>query len=230
MPPSSCTACFDEDVCFECVSVGCEYQLCHQCVLLAFQDVSGHTSRICPLCNEPSAKAMAMAIATIGEDGVLEAERELRPSVEHQGRTAWSNEEDSKMNENTTNEKVLQMYNSVVESLNLTCPRCKMVFDDYDGCHALTCGNVSCYAKFCAICLEDCGQDAHTHVQEMHGDLHGKNMFYESRDARAKKTISDFLAELREKGESFEVIQLVENELRKGGHPGESHQTGTNTV
>jgi hypothetical protein len=171
---------------------------------------------------------MAMAIANIGEGGVLAVERELRPSVEHQVRTEWSKKEESKRNASTANQKALQMYNSVVESINLTCPRCKMVFDDYEGCNALQCGNVSCSAKFCAICLKDCGQDAHPHVREKHGNLFDKAMFYKSREARATQTIADFLTDLRKKGETFEVIQLVENQLHKGGHLGDSHEARAN--
>ena len=48
----------------------------------------------------------------------------------------------------------------VVENvLTLRCPRCKMAFLDYTGCIALECLN--CKAAFCALCLEDCGKNAH---------------------------------------------------------------------
>ena len=46
--------------------------------------------------------------------------------------------------------------------LTLRCPRCKTAFLDYTGCAALTCS--TCKAGFCAICLKDCGNDAHAHV------------------------------------------------------------------
>eukprot|EP00808_Paulinella_micropora_P003138 g7125.t1 len=50
------------------------------------------------------------------------------------------------------------------ELLTLKCPRpnCRRAFVDFDGCFALTCG--ACGWGFCAWCLEDCGEDAHTHV------------------------------------------------------------------
>jgi hypothetical protein len=49
--------------------------------------------------------------------------------------------------------------------LELSCPRCKRRFFDFDGCFALTCsGNGGCGCGFCAYCLEDCGADAHKHV------------------------------------------------------------------
>ena len=48
----------------------------------------------------------------------------------------------------------------VVENiLTLRCPRCKMAFVDYTGCAALECTN--CKAAFCALCLKDCGKNAH---------------------------------------------------------------------
>ena len=50
------------------------------------------------------------------------------------------------------------------EVLTLCCPRCRMVFLDFTGCFALTCGNNNCRAGFCAWCLKDCGADAHAHV------------------------------------------------------------------
>ena len=40
--------------------------------------------------------------------------------------------------------------------------RCRQVFLDFEGCFALTCGRCGC--GFCAYCLADCGQDAHSHV------------------------------------------------------------------
>ncbi len=52
----------------------------------------------------------------------------------------------------------------VDEVLCLKCPRCKFAFVDFSGCFALTCGNKNCRCGFCAWCLKDCGQDAHTHV------------------------------------------------------------------
>jgi hypothetical protein len=58
------------------------------------------------------------------------------------------------------------------EVVNLRCPRCKTVFLDYEGCDALTCGVAGCGCAFCALCLKDCGNDAHPHVREAdhHGD------------------------------------------------------------
>jgi hypothetical protein len=52
----------------------------------------------------------------------------------------------------------------VNEVLTLRCPRCKLAFLDYEGCAALTCAASTCKAGFCAMCLKDCGADAHPHV------------------------------------------------------------------
>ena len=49
--------------------------------------------------------------------------------------------------------------------LNLHCPRCEKVFLDFDGCLALTCQAPGCDCGFCAVCLQDCGTDAHAHVR-----------------------------------------------------------------
>ena len=46
--------------------------------------------------------------------------------------------------------------------LNLSCPRCGLVFVDFSDCFALTCSRCNC--GFCAWCLQDCGDDAHAHV------------------------------------------------------------------
>jgi hypothetical protein len=49
--------------------------------------------------------------------------------------------------------------------LELSCPRCKRRFFDFEGCFALTCsGEGGCGCAFCAYCLQDCGRDAHNHV------------------------------------------------------------------
>ena len=55
------------------------------------------------------------------------------------------------------------------EVMTLRCPRCNQAFDNYSGCAALTCSNNHCGCGFCAICLTDCGSDAHTHCTQVHG-------------------------------------------------------------
>ena len=48
--------------------------------------------------------------------------------------------------------------------LNLACPRCGQAFVDFNGCMALTCSRAGCGCGFCALCQEDCGNDAHAHL------------------------------------------------------------------
>jgi hypothetical protein len=62
--------------------------------------------------------------------------------------------------------------NTLIEEVMYTrCGRCQTPFDDYDGCGALTCCNKTCAAGFCALCLIDCGTDAHPHLQQAHGNV-----------------------------------------------------------
>jgi hypothetical protein len=51
----------------------------------------------------------------------------------------------------------------VDRDLKMCCPRCALVFVEYSGCNALTCPK--CAAGFCAVCLKDCGNDAHPHIK-----------------------------------------------------------------
>lgn len=48
--------------------------------------------------------------------------------------------------------------------LTLSCPRCGQAFVDFNGCMALSCARAGCGCGFCALCQEDCGNDAHAHV------------------------------------------------------------------
>jgi len=62
----------------------------------------------------------------------------------------------------------------IEDILTLRCPRCKLAFIDYSGCAALTCAK--CKAGFCALCLKDCGHDAHQHVVNCPENIY-KNVF-----------------------------------------------------
>ncbi len=50
------------------------------------------------------------------------------------------------------------------EIMTIRCPKCRQPFVDYTGCAALTCS--SCQCHFCALCLKDCGANAHPHVKK----------------------------------------------------------------
>lgn len=76
---------------------------------------------------------------------------------------------------------------TVAEKTCLRCPRCKCAFEDFDGCLALTCGNIECNASFCAVCLKDCGTDAHQHLTDVHKtEYFNKALFEESKRQRAE--------------------------------------------
>lgn len=69
-------------------------------------------------------------------------------------------------------ERIERIRKRIVEQVfNMYCPRCRAVFVDYSGCDALTC--TACGCSFCALCLIDCGRNAHRHVVERHGGLWG---------------------------------------------------------
>ena len=56
----------------------------------------------------------------------------------------------------------------MMSSCEPKCPKCRKIFFLHEGCAAMVCGIGSqggCGAKFCALCLVDCGSDAHSHVQ-----------------------------------------------------------------
>ena len=63
----------------------------------------------------------------------------------------------------------------VEEDFTLHCPRCGGAFFDFKGCAALQCkddagppARKGCGTSFCAVCLADCGGDAHAHVRSTH--------------------------------------------------------------
>ena len=69
----------------------------------------------------------------------------------------------------------------VVENvLTLRCPRCKNAFIDYTDCIALECSN--CNAAFCALCLKDCGDDAHNHVTACPDNKYGDPYYVKDSD------------------------------------------------
>ena len=61
--------------------------------------------------------------------------------------------------------RALTTRQQIEQMMELRCPKCRHVFDAFDGCAALNCATPNCGAKFCALCLADCGDDAHPHVR-----------------------------------------------------------------
>jgi hypothetical protein len=107
-----------------------------------------------------------------------------------------------------------RLFNELANKLNLKCPRCEAAFHDYEGCNALKCSVTDCNAAFCAVCLKDCGHDAHQHVRDTHpGGLFDKGEFESARKAREQEQISTLLKRLS--NESAELRQLVLNHIQK---------------
>jgi hypothetical protein len=77
--------------------------------------------------------------------------------------------------------------------LTLSCPRCDQAFANFDGCWALTCSRQGCGCGFCALCLKDCGSDAHAHVAECAGDVFGSMEEFQRRQ-KQRKLVKEYLA------------------------------------
>lgn len=81
----------------------------------------------------------------------------------------------------------------------LRCPRCHAAFVDYMGCDAVTCGRPGCGCGFCALCLKDCGSDAHAHLSSQHGGyFRGMAAFKQAHSERQRKGVQAAIAALRE--------------------------------
>ena len=117
----------------------------------------------------------------------------------------------------------LEIINDI---LNLQCPTCKMVFVDYDGCNALTCGNRNCNSHFCAWCLVRCPDSAatHNHVRACRENLNPGDYFSTVEQfnghhkQRKRKLVIDRLRN-RESKVVNGVLSKINNELRIQGIP-----------
>jgi len=223
-----CSICLqdDEAVVFSCSKRACEYHLCTPCVREAFKDGSGANSAVCQFCRSPS--AMDMISAVCGPGAIEAVKDKVRSSIEFELKVEMVKRDVAKKDIAETNTRAREIFNEITDEINLRCPRCKMVFNDYDGCNALVCAYHTCKAAFCAICLQDCGSNAHPHVLTAHGDYFDKKSFYSSKANRSKSIVEDKLTELSH--ESFELKQLVRNHVEKAkllSNEIDSHQTRT---
>jgi hypothetical protein len=127
-----------------------------------------------------------------------------------------SSSSSSTMNSETVSRQDrIQRYRlRLAEALNLRCPRCAAVFFDYDGCDALKCQ--SCATAFCAICLKDCGADAHPHVQQQHGRMHSsRDQFEAAHVERRAKIIAGALLIMDEPDDvKIDVLLALETEMQ----------------
>lgn len=208
-----CSVCLDDDepVIFKCSKLSCSYQLCASCIREAFKDSSGSNSSVCQLCQTPSDMDMITALCGIG--AVKAVEQKVTSSIKFELREEMYQRERAKKEVSEINARAREIFNTISDEINLRCPRCKVVFHDYDGCNALSCAVSTCKAAFCAICLKDCGKDAHPHVLKEHGDYFDKKLFYEEKLLRTKRIINGVMEELKQRNDPFELIQLVQNHI-----------------
>lgn len=113
-------------------------------------------------------------------------------------------------------ERLMKVRNTIIEDvMYVRCPRCKTVILDYEGCDALVCAKAGCGCGFCALCLRDCGRDAHEHlVQERY---HGNRDYYGGMDnfnrthrQRRIQLLKRAFAELQHEGPEFQQELLRE--------------------
>ncbi len=107
----------------------------------------------------------------------------------------------------------------IEDILTLRCPGCKLAFIDYSACAALTC---KCGAHFCALCLMDCGTDAHRHVANCKDNPTPGNLFIsqeqfnKQHSKRRENLIKDKLKNQTEKTKNI-ICQLMEKDFRDLG-------------
>jgi len=201
----------NEKVIFECSNGCCDYKLCAPCIKESFKEADGTNSSTCLMCGTPTAIKMIESACGIG--AIKAIERNVRYSVEFEYKEEMSKKQYSMSQLKEDKTRARKLFNELAELLLMKCPRCKNAFYDYDGCNALTCA--SCAAGICAICLADCGNDAHEHVRNLHGDLFDKKMFLTAREKRESETVQMFLSDLQD--ESEELILMVKNHAEKAG-------------
>jgi hypothetical protein len=156
----------------------------------AFGDSTGENCDKCQLCKEPTGQLLMEQLC--GKGLVRAVERELRP-IEFKLQVD-TNKKTRRIETMVKFEgRALSLFQDLCELLNMKCPRCDVVFADYDGCNALSCRVTSCGAAFCAVCLQDCGQDAHEHVRSQHGDLHDRDAFHRASKERVPTIMQEFI-------------------------------------
>lgn len=210
-----CSVCLDANVHipFQCPTAGCIYQLCADCIRMAFNDASGNNSSKCLFCGVPSDLEMISSLC--GPNATKSVEKKIRSEIEFEVKADVTRKELSRENAASYNSRARNIFNELTEEINLKCPRCKTAFYDYDGCNALTCRVNTCKASFCAICLQDCGSDAHEHVRSNHDSLFDRGAFHDAKLlTRTRAILKQVLAKIKNE-EPFEVIQLVKNHVDK---------------
>lgn len=139
--------------------------------------------------------AKTEAAAREERKAVGERLRQLQEAAAERG------EEEEEEEEEVTDDRVVRGFrNHIVEEvLNLKCPNCRLVFVDYDGCHAVRCesranSQYGCKSYFCPICLQvfaDSGA-THNHIRTAHG--WEDSVFNATHRARQAASVRHFLS------------------------------------
>jgi hypothetical protein len=122
---------------------------------------------------------------------------------------------DAKAAEEAVRERAVQKAKQhIIERiLTLSCPRCDQAFANFDGCWALACSRQGCGCRFCALCLKDCGSDAHAHVAECAGTLYGSMEEFQRRQKeRQRKLVKEYLASLKKE---YPELLPLSGDIRK---------------
>lgn len=218
----NCSICLEEqdETFFICPTPTCQYQICELCAKEAFGDSTGENCDKCQLCKEPTGQLLMEQLC--GKGLVRAVERELRPKLEFKLQVDKNKKTQRIETMVKFESRALSLFQDLCELLNMKCPRCDVVFADYDGCNALSCRVTSCGAAFCAVCLQDCGQDAHEHVRSQHGDLHDRDAFHRASKERVPTIMQEFIKSIKD--EPFEVKEIVKINFDKIYPEAESNQ------
>ena len=107
---------------------------------------------------------------------------------------------------------ITSLQKDLQELLYTRCPRCKVVIDDFDGCFAVTCSKCQC--GFCGFCMEDCGDDAHTHAASCNRN-ETRGRVFASLDVYHKLRDQDKVQRLREYFEEKQLPPAVQAQLKR---------------
>jgi hypothetical protein len=119
-----------------------------------------------------------------------------------------------KFKEQVEKKDIINLANLIYfEYLLNHCPRCNQYYSGHTSCNALTCPN--CHAGFCAICLKDCGEDAHIHIKEHGAALFDKEQVAYGLKERAAKKLLDMVIFLQQTPETEQLIDPLFSQLKK---------------
>ena len=194
-----CSICMDNSVhiTFECGTLDC-----------------GANSRNCPMCKESAGIKMVVALA--GKGAIHLVEHKLCATVEYNIKSNYLKKKEDKKELETLSTQAHKIFHELTEDLMMKCPRFTFAFYDYNGCHALCYSQVSCNAAFCAICLKDCGLDAHMLFSRVRG-AHCLTSLH--------LTFQRYLDQLHNM--CFELKQMVQNQIE---HAKLGETTGANKM